>query len=263
VRYLRLNALGLAILFSFPGNTQLGKGLVYRDLAPAPPESGMTPGEVEVLHDERRFARRHVVLIDELDKAPRDTPNDLLQEIEQMGFWIRELDVNVKGSVSLRPAVVITSNSEKSLPEPFLRRCVFHHIRSPDDTRRREIVRLRRHPFAQRTLLYEQAMHFFNRLHGALGRSPGTAELLAWLTILEDHVTRVSATDGGQPPSSLKGLLRSTLVTIAKTREDLDRAEQVLALPGAGRGDQRQPVPRSPPDPSPIAGGDRGPGFGL
>src|SRR5205085_6127566 len=69
-----------------------------------------------------------VVLIDELDKAPRDTPNDLLAEIENLGFAIPELGIAIRSDPGFRPIVLLTSNSEKSLPEPFLRRCVYFDI---------------------------------------------------------------------------------------------------------------------------------------
>src|SRR5262249_37805626 len=152
--YVRLNALGLAILFSRKGTEPLGyESLKYKDMV-KPALDGP---------DDDHFARRHVVLIDELDKAPRDTPNDLLLELEQMRFRINELDAWVNGAPALLPVVVITSNSEKSLPEPFLRRCVFHHIKSPDDARRREILSRRQHPFTRRGPVFEEAMRLFDR----------------------------------------------------------------------------------------------------
>jgi MoxR-like ATPase len=225
--YLRLNALGRAILFSAEHNKPVRDGpLTYSDLVSRQAEDGLSRG--------MRFGRRHVVLIDELDKAPRDTPNDLLLEIEEMRFRIRELDAWVDGAPERRPIVVITSNSEKSLPEPFLRRCVFHHIRSPDDARRRDIVSRRQHPFAQRSELFDGAMRFFDVLHGSpehppeLGRPPGTAELLAWLTVLEERASRPK----GEVLRGLKGIVRHTLGTLAKTKEDMERAEAVMVREG-------------------------------
>jgi MoxR-like ATPase len=221
--YLRLNALGLAILLSALPNKKLGRDdLNYCDLAQP---SGAMPAQLS--NDASEFSRRHVVLIDELDKAPRDTPNDLLAEIDQMRFHIQELGTWIEGEATLRPIVVITSNSEKSLPEPFLRRCVFHHIRSPDDARRREIVERRQHPFAERTHLYDQAMRFFDRL-STLSRTPGTAELLAWLTALEDAVKRQESKDNTKPLRSLKGIIKPILGILAKTRDDVDLAEKEL-----------------------------------
>lgn len=218
--YLRLNALGLAILFSgSPHESVPNADVRYADLAiPRAYES----------HDPR-FRRRHVVLIDELDKAPRDTPNDLLMEIDQMRFRITELNGPVEGTAAHRPVVIITSNSEKSLPEPFLRRCVFHHIASPNEARRREIVERRGHPFAKRGPLFEHAMRLFDRLHASLGRPPGTAELLAWLTALEHEVARMPVSE---QPQSLAKIVPHTLGTLAKTKEDLDRAATAVAAEG-------------------------------
>ena len=85
--------------------------------------------------------RRSVVLIDEIDKAPRDFPNDVLNEVEGMYFRIPELgNAEVRADADQRPILIMTSNSEKNLPDPFLRRCVFYHIGFPDEDRLREIV---------------------------------------------------------------------------------------------------------------------------
>jgi len=224
--YLRLNALGLAILFSGTPETIVSDDspLTYSDLA-----SRQSNSDLPAV----RFAQRYVVLIDELDKAPRDTPNDLLLEIEHMRFRIGELNGWINGTPEHRPIVVITSNSEKSLPEPFLRRCVFHYIKTSDDRRRRQIVARRQHPFAARGPLFEQAMRLFDRLHDSLGRPPGTAELLAWLTVLEEQAAHTQAQLAqGQQLQSLKGLVQQTLGTLAKTKEDLDRAGAAVLAEG-------------------------------
>jgi MoxR-like ATPase len=174
------------------------------------------------------FEHRYVVLIDELDKAPRDTPNDLLIELERFQFRIPELGTEVAGDESRRPVVVITSNSEKTLPEPFLRRCVFHHIPAPDEKRRQAIIDRRKPPLAQRPALMDQALVFFERLRPELGRTPGTSELLAWFDALENEITRVSRSLG-RTPASLKGLVRPTLGVLAKTKEDLNRAAVMMS----------------------------------
>jgi len=213
-RYLRLNALGLAIALTGVGGQVLGaRGTTLRDVA-------MRSGAVGPAD----FQRRRVVLVDELDKAPRDTPNDLLLEILEMKFQIRELDAWIEGSPSLRPVVVITSNSEKSLPEPFLRRCVFHHIRTPTDAWRRRIVALRQHPITERTALFDAAMSAFDRISARLGRAPGTAELLAWLTVLDERVRTHLATPDARPPA-LADVVDGSLGVLAKTTEDLARAK--------------------------------------
>jgi MoxR-like ATPase len=87
---------------------------------------------------------RWVVLIDEIDKTPRDTPNDLLEEFERMSFVIPELGVKVvPPEGARRPVVIVTSNSERSLPDAFLRRCAFHHITFPSDADLRRIIERR------------------------------------------------------------------------------------------------------------------------
>ncbi len=133
---------------------------------------------------------RSVVLIDEIDKAPRDFPNDLLNEIEQMYFRVPELgNVAIGGpgvlAESLRPIVFLTSNSEKNLPDPFLRRCVDYHIPFPDRDRLQEILlaRLTRLGATAGPLL-EDALAFFVNLREAhaMRRRISPAELIQWLT---------------------------------------------------------------------------------
>lgn len=129
-----------------------------------------------------------VLLIDEIDKAPRDFPNDLLYELDQMQFTIREkkTDNVVKVDPKLRPIVIITSNSERRLPEPFLRRCLYHHI-TFNDTLVRQAVAARRDEFGNLSdSLIELAItRFLNlRERGELRKKPATGELLVWLRIL-------------------------------------------------------------------------------
>jgi MoxR-like ATPase len=219
--YLRFNALGLAILLSIDPKTKSGV------------ESARLLGISTALSQPPpRFGQRHVVLIDELDKAPRDTPNDLLFEIESMEFAIPELRFRVVGDPSRRPIVVITSNTEKTLPEPFLRRCVFHHIKPPNAARRLEIIVKRRHPFIGRDLLFKQAMAFFERLHERLGRAPGTAELLAWLDILDGIVKRAEASPGSAKVETLRGRLGPSLGILAKTEDHLRAITDELGRAG-------------------------------
>jgi MoxR-like ATPase len=132
----------------------------------------------------------------------------------------------VEGAPDRRPIVVVTSNSAKSLPEPFLRRCLFFNIRSPGATRRREIVERRNHPFARRKPLFDQAMRFFDELQPQLGRAPGTAELLAWLTALErEAVLAEEKRSEGASLQSLRDLVGVSLGAIAKTKDDLALAQ--------------------------------------
>ncbi len=127
-----------------------------------------------------------VVLIDEIDKAPRDFPNDLLNVLDQHTFYVPESNRQVsrrKGAPP--PVVVITSNSERRLPEPFLRRCVFHHIELTEELLRRAVeARIGDFPGLSATVR-EAAVQRFLELRGReVRKKPATAELLIWLTVL-------------------------------------------------------------------------------
>ena len=173
--------------------------------------------------------RRSVVLIDEIDKAPRDFPNDVLNELEHLYFRVPECgNVVLRADDRYRPIVVITSNSERDLPEPFLRRCVFHHIAFPDEdtVRRIALNHLGAHVRGLEPLL-DEAVALFAELRAdvaGLSRRPGLAEFLNWLIVLgelwstEGRLTartacaarsacwpRPRATSSGPTPSSSRG----------------------------------------------------------
>ena len=123
-----------------------------------------------------------VLLIDEVDKADLEFPNDLLNELDEMSFYIPETNVTVKAVH--RPVVVITSNAEKELPDAFLRRCVFHYIEFPDSTLMEEIVRVH-FPDIQGNLLREGLKTFYlMRGMDDLRKKPSTSELIDWLQCL-------------------------------------------------------------------------------
>jgi MoxR-like ATPase len=123
-----------------------------------------------------------VLLIDEVDKADLEFPNDLLNELDEMSFYIPETNVTVKAVH--RPVVVITSNAEKELPDAFLRRCVFHYIEFPDPTLMEEIVRVH-FPDIQSNLLREGLKTFYlMRGMDDLRKKPSTSELIDWLQCL-------------------------------------------------------------------------------
>jgi MoxR-like ATPase len=126
-----------------------------------------------------------LVLIDEVDKAPRDFPNDLLDEIDRMEFRVPELGTTYRAAS--RPVVVITSNSERQLPDPFLRRCVFHRIDFPEGPRLQAILaeRLGHLDLARR--LIEVAAAKFQQIRDIPGweKKPSTAELIAWVRVLQ------------------------------------------------------------------------------
>jgi len=142
--------------------------------------------------------RRSVVLIDEIDKAPRDFPNDILNEIENLYFRISELGTNteIRTDQSLAPLIFITSNSEKILPRPFLRRCAYYHIEFPDIERMKHIVtqRLKRIPsfMGRKTSpdnrFITNAVDLFYDIRGRLTveSRPSTSELILWVNAMRE-----------------------------------------------------------------------------
>jgi MoxR-like ATPase len=123
-----------------------------------------------------------VLLIDEIDKADIEFPNDLLQELDRMEFHVYETGETVKAVH--RPVVIITSNNEKELPDAFLRRCFFHYIRFPDVETMRKIVEVH-HPGIKATLLTAALTQFYEiRETNGLKKKPSTSEVLDWLKLL-------------------------------------------------------------------------------
>jgi len=123
-----------------------------------------------------------VLLIDEIDKADIEFPNDLLLELDQMEFFVYETGENVKAKI--RPIVVITSNNEKELPDAFLRRCFFHYIQFPNRETMREIIDVH-HPDIKKDLVKEAMEIFFDvRKVPGLKKKPSTSELIDWLKLL-------------------------------------------------------------------------------
>ena len=167
-----------------------------------------------------------VVLIDEVDKAPRDFPNDILNELEHLYFRMPELgNAIVRADPELLPILVITSNSEKNLPEAFLRRCVYYNIPFPDRATLSDIVSRRLGQFAGGTApLLEQALDFFYQLRepsSGLLKRPATAELLDWLLLLTTK--NPDAVEKGLDPSSIE----STLSSLTKNAEDQRKATEL------------------------------------
>jgi len=134
------------------------------------------------LWDAFTAAERPVLLIDEIDKADIEFPNDLLLELDRMEFYVYETQEVVKAAQ--RPVVMITSNNEKELPDAFLRRCFFHYIRFPDREIMTQIVDVH-FPGLQRNLLREALNIFYDiRDVPGLKKKPSTSELLDWLKLL-------------------------------------------------------------------------------
>jgi MoxR-like ATPase len=126
--------------------------------------------------------KRPVLLIDEIDKADIEFPNDLLQELDRMEFYVYETRQTVRATQ--RPIVIITSNNEKELPDAFLRRCFFHYIRFPDKDEMARIVDVH-FPALKKNLLNQALESFFNlRDIPGLKKKPSTSELIDWLKLL-------------------------------------------------------------------------------
>ena len=125
---------------------------------------------------------RAVLLIDEIDKADIEFPNDLLQELDRMEFYVYETNETIKANK--RPIVIITSNNEKELPEAFLRRCFFHYIQFPDIDTLKKIVNVH-FPNIKKTLLDSALKRFFEiREVPGLKKKPSTSEALDWIKLL-------------------------------------------------------------------------------
>ncbi len=125
---------------------------------------------------------RHVLLIDEIDKADLEFPNDLLRELDEMRFTI--VETNDEVIARQRPVVLITSNNEKELPDAFLRRCIFHFIEFPDAPLMRQIIAVH-HPHLDAKLLDQVLIKFYwLRQQSELRKKPSTAELVDWISAL-------------------------------------------------------------------------------
>jgi MoxR-like ATPase len=126
--------------------------------------------------------KRPVLLIDEIDKADIEFPNDLLQELDRMEFFVYETGETIKAEQ--RPVVIITSNNEKELPDAFLRRCFFHYIKFPDAETMRAIIDVH-HPDIKGRLVQEALKIFYDiRDVPGIKKKPSTSELLDWLKLL-------------------------------------------------------------------------------
>jgi len=164
---------------------------------------------------------RVVLLIDEIDKADLEFPNDLLWELDQMEFHIPETRATVKAVQ--RPIVLITSNAEKELPDAFLRRCVFHYIEFPDEEMMERIVRVHVPGLDKRLLdLAMQSFYWLRDLPG-LQKKPSTSELIDWVQALAR---------GGVDPKEIAARLPFMGVLLKKDH-DVDIAQHALA---SGRG---------------------------
>lgn len=168
--------------------------------------------------------KRPVLLIDEIDKADIEFPNDLLHELDQMAFDVYETGESIKAKV--RPIVIITSNNEKELPDAFLRRCFFHYIRFPDAQTLSAIVDV--HLPGLKPALLAQALELFFGLREMpqLKKKPSTSELIDWLKLL--LAEQIPAETLAQ--SKEKGGLMPLYGALLKNEQDVALVEKLLFM---------------------------------
>jgi MoxR-like ATPase len=174
---------------------------------------------------------RSVVLIDEVDKAPRDFPNDLLDVLDQTTFEVPELKKELSNAWQFeadeknKPFIIITSNSEKSLPDAFLRRCVYHHIAVPKDDKLQQVLLMH---FAKNEIKphFEKIDAFFEKVRKELYRkAPGTAELIAWLQVMQNQKFPFDKLEWGNVDNlneSERQILRLSFSILAKKQDDFE-----------------------------------------
>jgi MoxR-like ATPase len=161
-----------------------------------------------------------VLLIDEIDKADIEFPNDLLNELDEMSFHIHELDEEVK--TKHRPIVIITSNSEKELPDAFLRRCVFYYIEFPDPEMMESIIKVH-YPDIEDRLMREAIKRFYLiRQVDGLRKKPSTSELLDWIKALAMGGLDIEKMTSEVP----------FLGTLIKSEQDTDRVARMAQSGG-------------------------------
>ena len=211
------SALGLRMIeWNIKSTTRAQQGLYEYDAVSRLRDSQL--GE-EKVHDVSNYIRKGklwqafeadekvVLLIDEVDKADIEFPNDQLQELDQMEFHVYETGETV--TARHRPVVIITSNNEKELPDAFLRRCFFHYIRFPDEQTMRKIVDVH-HPGIKDALLTTALTQFYEvRETAGLKKKPSTSEVLDWLKLLlaEDLSAEDLKRDGANALPKLHGAL--------------------------------------------------------
>ena len=227
-------ALGLPLIqWHIKSTTKAAQGLYEYDAV-----ARLRDGQLgdEKVHDIANYIKRGklwdafvsetqvVLLIDEIDKADIEFPNDLLRELDRMEFWIYETRQLV--TARHRPIVVITSNNEKELPDAFLRRCFFHFIRFPDAETMRRIVDVH-FPRLKQELLAE-ALAAFYRIRDVPGlrKKPSTSELLDWIKLLLAEDVPPEALRSDDPQAAIPPLYGALL----KNEQDVHLFEQLVFL---------------------------------
>jgi len=211
------DALGLRMIeWNIKSTTRAQQGLYEYDAVNRLRDSQL--GD-ERVHDVKNYIRKGklwqafeadekvVLLIDEIDKADIEFPNDLLQELDKMEFFVYETGETIRARQ--RPIVIITSNNEKELPDAFLRRCFFHYIQFPEMETLKQIVEVH-HPGIKQQLLTTALTQFYEiRDQQGLKKKPSTSEVLDWLKLLlaEDMDAEDLAKDGPSALPKLHGAL--------------------------------------------------------
>lgn len=208
-------------------NTEVKDASPYISLEALGKAIAMTNSEYvkskESLIPEVRKATSSVVLIDEIDKAPRDFPNDILNEIEQFRFRIKELKQEITKSPEKRILVIMTSNSEKSLPEPFLRRCVFYHIPFPNSKQLMDIASKKINNISNipDEKIIKSIEHFTSIRNRVKKKMPATSELISWLHVLEIEKFFEEDIDFNNLSESQKDILKFSYSILIKDKDDL------------------------------------------
>jgi MoxR-like ATPase len=211
--FFSFSSLGLAILKTLPPDDNF---LSFRNYS-----SAVLPG---------KMPSGSVVLIDEIDKAPRDFPNDLLAELEQPPFCfsIKELDdTKFTQNKDFPIVVIITSNNEKGLPEAFLRRCIFHYIDPPTEAQLLDIIQSK--PvfstlnIPEKNTLSKVIKLFFQMRQDAISKPPATSELIDWIVCLKHNELLTKDIDNWKTADpAYREKLKSSLAAVVKSKADLD-----------------------------------------
>ncbi|MEM1421474.1 MAG: MoxR family ATPase [Pseudomonadota bacterium] len=173
---------------------------------------------------------RVVLLIDEIDKADIEFPNDLLQELDRMEFFVYETGETIKAAH--RPIVIITSNNEKELPDAFLRRCFFHYIKFPDVETMKQIVEVH-HPDVKAELVRSALTQFYEiREVAGLKKKPSTSEVLDWIKLLMADDIDLSTLLEKDPRKAIPPLHGALL----KNEQDVELFERLAFMAASRRG---------------------------
>ena len=231
-------ALGLRMIeWNIKSTTRAQQGLYEYDAVNRLRDSQL--GD-ERVHDVKNYIRKGklwqafeadekvVLLIDEIDKAEIEFPNDLLQELDKMEFFVYETGETIRAKQ--RPIVIITSNNEKELPDAFLRRCFFHYIRFPEMETLKKIVEVH-HPGIKEALLTTALTQFFEiRETAGLKKKPSTSEVIDWLKLLlaEDLSPEDLKRDGANALPKLHGAL-------LKNEQEVHLFESLAFMARSGR----------------------------